>query len=164
MKRRIVCLILCLCLLLPGCGFTGTLNEETVRFYYLCGNYQENLCCVLAEEARDVSGHTGDLPYLMALYLMGPTNDEHRMPLPSGTRIRTQIDSGHIILELSGLPKTMTDAEFSLACACLTLTCLEIMDAEDVTIHSEDRSRTMDRSTLTLYDTTSETTSTEDAA
>ena len=45
-----------------------------------------------------------------------------------------------------------SDAEFSLACACLTMTCLEFTDAESVTVISGSRSVTMDESLLTFSD------------
>lgn len=163
MKQRILCLILSISILLTGCGFFGERIKEPVTFYYLCSSYQEDLCCVIVSEEREASGHLGDLSYLLALYLMGPTNDEYVTPLPAGTRIASQMDAGHILLELTDTSHTLSDIEFSLACACLTLTCLEITDAEDVTILSGDREKTMSRSTLTLYDATSETIPSEES-
>jgi len=163
MKRKILCLILSLSILLSGCGFFGERIKEPVTFYYLCGNYQEDLCCVIVSEEREASGHLGDLSYLLALYLMGPTNDEYVSPLPAGTRITSQIDAGHILLELPDTSHALSDIEFSLACACLTLTCLEITNAEDVTVLSGDRIKTMSRNTLTLHDTTSESIASEES-
>ena len=46
----------------------------------------------------------------------------------------------------------MTDAQFTLACSCLTLTCLELVDAESVTVVSGDRSITMNADSLTQKD------------
>lgn len=162
MKLRIPCLILVVGLLLSGCSFFGDRIREPVTFHYLCGNYQEELCCVIVSEERETSGHTQDLSYLLALYLMGPTEEDHASPLPSDTRITSEIADGHILLELSGISPAMSDIDFSLACACLTLTCLDIVDAEDVTIRSGDREKTMNSASLTLYDTTAETIPTED--
>lgn len=163
MKYRILCLILSLSILLSGCGFFGERIKEPVTFYYLCGSYQENLCCVIASEEREASGHVGDLSYLLALYLMGPINDEYVSPLPVGITIASQIDDGHILLELPDTAHMLSDIEFSMTCACLTLTCLEITSAEDVTILSGDRAKTMSHSTLTLYDTTSESIASEES-
>lgn len=157
MKRRFLCLILVLSLLLSGCSYFGERIKEPVTFYYLCDNYQEDLCCVIVSEEREASGHAGDLSYLLALYLMGPTNDEYVMPLSAGTRITSHIDEDHVLLELTSTSQALSDIDFSLACACLTMTCLEIVDAEDVTVRSGDREKTMNLRTLTLYDSTSET-------
>ena len=162
MKQRILCLILSISLLLCGCDFFGERIKEPVTFHYLCGNYQEDLCCVIASEEREASGHLGDLSYLLALYLMGPTNDEYQLPLPAGTQIVSQIQDGHILLELPDTSQTLSDIEFSLACACLTLTCLEITNAEDVTIRSADRVKTLSPDTLTLIDTISDSTPSEE--
>lgn len=163
MKKSCICLILIISLLLSGCSFFSARIKDPVDFYYLCDKYQEDLCCVIASEERESSGHIGDLTYLLALYLMGPIHDEHIMPLPPGTRINAQNDSGHIILELSRTPEELSEIDFSLACACLTMTCLEITDAEDVTIRCGDREKIMNRSSLTLYDTSSETAPMEDS-
>ena len=149
--KRIIPLILALCFLLCGCGFFGERIREPVTFHYLCTSYQEELCCVIASEERESSGHTGDLPYLLALYQMGPANEGYRSPLPFGTQIRAEIQDNKIILELSDAAEVLSDLEYSLACACLTLTCLDIMDAESVTVFCGDRSNTMTRSSLTLY-------------
>lgn len=163
MKTRILCLLLIFCILLTGCGFFGERIWEPVTFYYLCGSYSEDLCCVIVSEERETSGHTGDLPYLLALYLMGPTEDEHISPLPAGACIHSTVENGHIFLELSNIPASMTDIDFSLACACLTLTCLDIIDADDVTIRNGDQEKTMNRDSLTLYDAISENTPTEES-
>jgi len=156
MRKRILCLILACSVVLTGCSFLGDRIKSSVTFYYLCANYQRDLCCVIASEERESSGHEGDLSYLLALYLMGPTNDEHRTPLPPGTRISVQNDDGHIFLKLTNPLTTLSDVDFSLACACLTMTCLEITDAEDVSIRFDDRERLMNRESLVLSDTSAE--------
>ena len=161
MKLRILCLILVFCFLLSGCSFFGERIREPVTFYYLCKNYQENLCCVLTPEEREASGHTGDLPYLLALYLMGPTDDEHMSPLPSETHITSSFEGETIILTLSDTA-SLSDIDYSLACACLTMTCLDMSDAEKVIIRSGDREKVMTRNSLTLYDAISESIPTEE--
>lgn len=160
--KRILSLILVCSLLLSGCGFFGERIKEPVTFYYLCSNYQEDLCCVIASEQREASGHSGDLPYLLALYSMGPTSDGLVSPLPTGSRITSAREDSQVRLDLGISVETMSDIEFSLACACLTLTCLEISDAEEVSIQCVDRVRTLDRASLTLYDSTAETTPMEE--
>lgn len=145
-------LMLTLCFLLCGCGFFGERIREPVTFHYLCDSYEEELCCVIASEEREASGHTGDLSYLLALYQMGPANEGSRSPLPLGTKIHTQIEDDRIILTLSDEARILSDLEYSLACACLTLTCLDIVDAEAVTVFCGERSNTMTRNTLTMYD------------
>lgn len=149
--KRILSLCLLLCLILCGCGQR---LKEPVTFYYLNANFEEDMSTVILSEQREASGHRDDLSYLLALYLMGPTEDDLRSPIPRGTRIYTSAYSKDSVeLHLSDTEKTMTDAEFSLACACLSLTCLDLTDAQSVTISSGSRSLTMSRDALLLSDT-----------
>ncbi|MEE0110748.1 MAG: hypothetical protein UEP57_07695 [Oscillospiraceae bacterium] len=152
--KRCFCLFLILCLLLSGCGILGERIKEPVTFYYLRSEYQYGTQdAVISSEEREASGHLEDLSYLLALYLMGPADEELKSPLPHGTNIFSAEQSASVItLRLSDTAKTMTDTEFSLACACLSLTCLDLTDAKSVTIISGDRIVTMSRDTLTLYD------------
>ena len=163
MKRRILCIILAVVFLMSGCSISGKRVNQSVTFHYLCSEYPSELCCVIASEEREATGHMGNLSYLIALYLMGPTTDEYAMPLPAGTKISAQYNDGHVLLELSNMAQAMSDLDFSLACACLSMTCMEIVEAEDVTIRCVDREKVITRNSLTLNDITSETTpATED--
>lgn len=148
--KRIFCLILPICLLLCGCGER---IKEPVTFYYLRSAYQEDMSDVIASEEREAGGHREDLAYLLALYLMGPSEEGLESPLPKGTKIFTvsETDEG-ILLHISDTTETLTDLQYSLACACLSMTCLELTDAPQVTIASGERSVTMSHDTLTLYD------------
>ena len=160
--KRILCLFFVFSLLFSGCGFFGERIHEPTTFHYLCRNYQEELCCVIVGEEREAAGHSGDLAYLMALYQMGPSDENLSAPLPSGTRISSDVQNGQVFLELSDAASTLSDPEFSLACACLTLTCLDITDAESVTVSCGNRSNTMTRGSLMLNDMEKSTTPTEE--
>ena len=160
--KRFLCILLAVSLLLSGCGFFGERIKDPVSFHYLCANYPDELCCVVVSEQREASGHVGNLPYLLALYLMGPVDEEMRSPIPAGVQILSSKDGDHIILELTGATDSFSDIDFSLACACLTLTSLEITGAEKVTVRCGEQVRTLDRSSLTLNDITDEHATTED--
>lgn len=161
--KRALSLILVFSLLLSGCSFLGERIKDPVFFYYVCSNYQEDLCCVIVSEQRESSGHIGDLSYLLALYSMGPISDEIVSPLPPDVQITAKRDNDHVYLELSNPEAPMSDIDFSLACACLTLTCLDITGAQDVTIRHGERTKTLQRSDVTLYDVTAETIPTEES-
>lgn len=151
--KRSICIVLIIAFLLCGCSLTGERIKEPVTFYYLCSSFQENLCCVVLSEEREASGHTGDLSYLLALYLMGPANDELRSPLPPDTKILSVQQLGEkLMIELSDMDSKLSDIDFSLAGACLTMTCLDISSAGSVTIKSGSRSVTMDSDSLSLFD------------
>ena len=152
--KRYVTLLLLFSLLLSGCGFFAEHIKEPVTFYYLRSEFQYfSQDGVIAPEEREASGHRDDLSYLMALYLMGPAEEELVSPIPRGTRIyKTEETRSGITLYLSDTSATMDNMEFSLACTCLSLTCLDLTDTPSVTVTSGERTLTMSRETLTLYD------------
>lgn len=149
--RRTICLFAILCLFLSGCSVLGERIKDPVTFYYIRADYQEDMDQVIASELREASGHRGDLPYLFALYLMGPSQEGLISPLPKGTRITpTEHTDEGIVLSLSEGGQTMTDGEFTLAGACLGLTCMELTEAEQITIICEDRSMTITAENLMI--------------
>ena len=152
--KRFFPLFLILCLLLSGCGLAGEHFKEPVPFYYLRSEYEYfTQDGVIVSEEREASGHREDLTYLLALYLMGPSEEELVSPLPRGIRIfKSEQTTDGITLQLSDSTATMTDLDFSLACACLTLTCLDISEEETVMILWGEEIITMDESCLTLFD------------
>ena len=160
--KRTLCLVLALCLILPGCAVSKERLREPVTFYYPRRQYQYGAeDGVISSEQREAAGHRDDLSYLLALYLIGPSDEALVSPLPWGTRILKTTQNGTTVtLKLSDTTPAMTDTEFSLACACLTLTCLSVTDAQAVKITSGSRSVTMSRDNLTLFDDS--TTATEE--
>lgn len=152
MKKFIA--ILLVCLLLTGCG---SRIKEPVTFYYTRTSYQEDMQNIIATEERESTGHRQDLTYLMALYFMGPASDDLASPIPRGVSLlHVSMEGGKIILELTDTEKSMTDSQFSLACACLSLTCLNITLADSVTIVSGNRSVTMTAENLVLLDSSTQ--------
>jgi len=151
--RRFLCSILALCFLLCGCAIQAERMKQPVTFYYVRSGYAENMSEVIGSEERDASGHRGELSYLLALYLMGPSQEGLHSPFPHSTRILSmeQADS-RLTLTLSDTSGVMTDADFSLACACVALTCLDLTGAESITIISAERTVTIGRDNLALFD------------
>lgn len=163
MKRNVVFLLL-LCFLLSGCDFFTERMIEPVTFYYLQTefDYGRNPSVIVSEE-REASGHRDDLSYILALYLMGPASDEFKSPLPSGTRIvKPEFHGNTVRLELVNPSYTFSDVELTLACACLTLTCLDITEAEKVVITYLEHTVTMSRDDFTMMDDSSLNTTMED--
>lgn len=152
--KRFFCLIAVVSMLLGGCFRQAPQSNELVTFYYLQSQYQYgDSQSILGQEERQVSGHREDLRYLITLYLMGPTEEGLRSPLPSGTRILSaEQEEGSVTITLSEVPASMTDLAFSLACACLTKTCIELTGTDSVTIVSGARSVTMGSENLILSD------------
>ena len=157
--RKIIALALAVLLMvsLTGCIDTG----DTATFYYT--RFEDSYLygmdnAVIAGDYRDVTGHSGDLKYLLTLYFYGPTTEYLCSPFPSGMVLRSverQGDTVHVALSASLTMLTGTD--LTLACACLARTCFSLTDAQSVTISSEGLgfvSMTLTRDSLLLVDDT----------
>ena len=150
--QRLIIMLLLLSLLLTGC--TDRLKEP-VTFYYIRTDYDMDMSPVMGSERREAAGHREDLSYLLALYLIGPADEELQSPLPQGASILAAEQIGPAVtLHLSDTSESMTDAQFTLACSCLTMTCLDLTEATHITIISGDRSVTMDADMLLTQDLT----------
>lgn len=153
--KQSISFIMILCLLLSGCTLSGERIKEPVTFYYLRSDYnffaEEN---IFVSEEKEASGHREDLSYLLRLYQMGPSSEELISPLPRGTKITLKQQTERSVrIEMSGNPQNMTDIDYSLACSCIALTCFDLTNANTVIITNGERSLTLTRDTLILYDT-----------
>jgi len=149
--NRLICLLLCFCFLLTGCSVSGERIKEPVVFYYVRKDYQKDMDPVIASDIREASGHSEDLSYLLALYSMGPSQKELKAIFPRNTKIvPTERTEESLVLTLSESALTITDADFTLASACLALTCMELIDVDQVTVINGDRSITLNKDTLLL--------------
>lgn len=149
--KRTISLILLMCLFLSGCSISGEWIKEPVTFYYVHESYQKDMQEVIASEVREASGHRNDLAYLLALYSMGPSTENLKSPLPRNTKIiLTECTADRIELNLSENALTITDADFTLASACIALTCMELTDAQQVTIICNDRNIVIREDSLLL--------------
>jgi spore germination protein GerM len=149
--KRIISLYLLLCLL-TGCSSMGERLKEPVNFYYVRENYREEMGEVISPEVREASGHRYDLPYLLALYSLGPSQEDLHSLLPRNTTILPTERTPHSVeLTLSENTQAMTDADFTLTSACLAMTCMELLDIRQVTVISGDRNITLREDNLMLY-------------
>lgn len=148
--KRMHCLILCLLLFLPGCNRS---QENTTVFYYCREDYDYGgKYGVISPEQREISANTYDLKNMLALYLVGPLDEELTSPFLGAKLLSVTAEEGHVMIELTDTVKTMTDIRFHLGCACMSLTCLEFDAFSQVTITCGDRSVSMNRENLLLYD------------
>ena len=139
-------------------SFCGCSSGDTgdISFYYCRSPEQYRYFeedGVICAESRDLMGHRQDLQYLVGLYLAGPLDEQLISPFPKSVRLLSanrQNDS--ICIELTDHSSDMSDSEFSLACACLTLTCIRYTGCSSVTVVSGARSYTMDMDSILLYD------------
>lgn len=148
--KRILAFVLILCITLPGCSiFT---EKQTTTFYYPRVEFLHGVADgVIASEERDAT--SGSLPYLLSLYLIGPVEEGLRSPLPASVGIEAVAQlPDRVELTLSDTHDVLTEAEFSLACACLAKTCFALTGTEKVHIISGSRDKLVTEDILTLYD------------
>lgn len=153
--KRFLALLLTFALFLPLLGCHSQDSGDTV-FYY-CRNtedyryFEEN--SVVCPEERDLTGHQNDLRYMVGLYLAGPLDEELHSPFSASTRlISVKMDGQSVFIELSDQTGVLNEPEFTLACACLTLSCMRFISCTDVTITSAERSITMNEDSIVLFD------------
>ena len=150
--KRLISLMLLLCLLLTGCSSLGERVKEPVKFYYIRQDYLEDMESVISSEVREASGHRYDLPYLLALYSMGPSSSKLVSPFPRNTKILPVEHSEEgLVLSIMDEIHTMTDAEYTVASACLAMTCFEIIDAEQIIVVCGDRSVAIRKDNLLMH-------------
>lgn len=147
--KRLFCLGLVLAMLLCGCGM-----DEKANFYYRRVEFQYDAPdAVIAAESRDISGHSDDPEFLLSLYLMGPMDAELVSPFPSGTKlIALEYTEERLTITLSDFTGSLSDSEYTLACACIALTGMDLYGTDAVTILSAEHTITMTRDQLTLFD------------
>lgn len=153
--KRLLSILLILSLLLPVWGCSAS-EKNTAAFYYRRVEFQYGSAAedgVITSEDRAVSGHTEDISYVIALYLMGPQDDDLASPFPPETKlIDARFQGGELHIRLSDVTNVLSDSQYALGCGCLAMTCMEITDIGYVTISSGARSIRMGRDSLTLLD------------
>lgn len=153
--KRLIC-FLSILLVFPTLWGCNSTSIDPVSFFY-CREPDQiqyfNEAGVICAESRDLTGHRGDLQYMIRLYLAGPLEEGLRCPFPSNTRLlETKKIVSSVRIKLSDMEDSLSDAEFSLACACLTQTCISFSQCTEVIITSGDRSITMNAENLVLSD------------
>lgn len=151
--KRIISTILVFLTIFSLCGCANSFSDRA-NFYYCSIDFQFGKDePVIQAESRNISGHEGELSYLLSLYLAGPSSKELTSPFPANTKlVSLQTADESVTIELSYLGK-LTEAEFILACACITLTAIDFTGAEQVTIVSGEKTLTMSKDDLLLLDT-----------
>lgn len=155
MKRSVlILLVLCLALGCAGCSLFSGGKQENVVFYYEQAVYQYGEPdAVISGEVRDITGHRGDMQYLLSLYMMGPLNDALRSPFPAGMQVLdVSVRMDLIRITVSEDLNTLTDSRRSLALACLATTGLELSGQESIVIVCGDEHMVLDRTMFTLVD------------
>ena len=141
--KRFLCIVLILSVLFSGCALSSNRLKEPVTFYYpRAHDHQENYDDFFAggtigSEVWEASGHRSDLNYLLSMYLQGPLDSGLQRPFPSECRVvGITLEDRTLTVKLNAMAAKLDEIALSVACACLATTCLELTDAETVTIQA----------------------------
>lgn len=137
--KKLTALILLFMLLtgLIGCDRSPEF-EQPLNFYYqnIDLSYDETCTAVLPETREGAQLHSTQ--EILNLYFAGPVSDSLATPFPAGLRlVSCQLDGKNLYLTVSDELAALSGMELTMACCCITLTCLSITDAENVTIQAE---------------------------
>lgn len=131
--KRLILLLLCLAILLCGCSAPAARSVEF--FYRRSETAFHTESPVFASETRSVAAHAEDLPAVLEVYFQGPQQRDLESPFPRGTRLISWAHSDDtLILELSAEFGALKGIDQTIACACITRTCLALVPAAQVQI------------------------------
>lgn len=160
--KRSICILLLLSILfsMAGCHQEQEKVHQPVNFYYprveaTFGSADSLIAPIIAESAD----YANDTVGLMTAYLQGPKDEHYLSPFPAGTQILGfEENNGFIRLTMSRNFANLTGMDLTLACACLTLTVLDLTGGNSVrisvpgaTLNGAEYIR-MDRNCLNLLD------------
>ncbi len=136
--KKLSCIILALLLLpgLAGCSNSGDDIQDPVSFYYCKRDLDYGVDAgVISSELRDGQGHRQDYAYLLTAYLNGPESYELYSPFSRSTALKSfAIQNDTAYVQLSPSFGSLSGLDLTLACACITLTVLELADVQKVVI------------------------------
>jgi len=163
MKRIIAFALLWVMILgLVACDTGRSDIIEPVEFFYRQVSAPDDLPeSVIASEIREATGHTGDLKYLLSLYLQGPLGETLSSPFPAGCRLLDVTWNGNtLVVILDSTITALGQMDRTVACACLARTCFSLTSLQQVQILAtgEDADNSLDMlitaDSLLLTDTT----------
>ena len=159
--KRCLALLLLMLSLFQCCGCQKeTPAPQGTAFYYCAANISFDMTSttILAEYRQTPSQDT--LQQMLTKYFAGPASAQLRSPFPVGLKlVEVRQDGQTVHITVSDALATLSGLELTLACACITLTCLDFTGADQVMIYAQDalldgqKTITMDRDTICLLDT-----------
>ncbi len=139
--RRILTLLLLAALLISLAGCRSPLQDNQVEFYYRRVSDSFSFGApdaVIAPETRSFTNSSGDLTYLLSIYLQGPQDPQLRAPFPVRTTLlSSQLEADVLTLTLDQTFARLEGMDLTIACACLSQTCFGITPANQICIRAE---------------------------
>lgn len=137
MRKKLAAFAAILALLL-AIGCQQKTDQETmvspVRFYYKTADAAE-FTGATGYELREIAGHEEDYTWILDQYFLGPQSEGLTAPFQRTTALLSAELSGtQLRLTVTESLAELTGMDLTLACACITLTCLELPNVESVSI------------------------------
>ena len=119
---------------LTACALSSAV--EPVEFFYPCKSAPDSIPdTVIGSEMREATGHTGDLNYLLSLYLQGPHDPELLTPFPAGCRLLSVTWNGDtLVVTLDSTITALGQMQRTVASACIAKTCFGLTDVAQVQV------------------------------
>lgn len=136
--KRIVCLIIsCLILLcLFGCGKEEITYVSPAKLFYCTKSVSYNSeKGVIDSELREFADWKQEYRDFLNVYLSGPRTPELKSPFPLGgwiLELKQKDSQVNLLLNLNF--SFLSPNELTLACACISLTVMELMQVDTVNI------------------------------
>lgn len=155
MRKQKLAAALLAALCLTGCFRRSNALLYPIQFYYVEQEieYGEK-GSIISAELHESAGHEGELAEMLYLYFIGPVEEYLVNPFPENTRfLDFSQDGTALTILLSEEAGTLDHPQYSLACTCLSMTCMEIVPVDTVTVSSGSRSITTSRDCILIQDT-----------
>ena len=140
MIKRILCYILLVILVFSFCACAEQQSfDQPVAFYYP-ELPQENGAIenVVGSEIREGSSFSGDLSALLGVYLQGPRDEQLSAAFfQQITLIDATVLDNQISLVFSENFSQLSGIDRSIACVCISMTCMDFTSADTVEIFVE---------------------------
>lgn len=138
--KRIIAAVLTVSIFLcfSACEQESVKIQDPVNFYYrrseLVFGADDG---VIAPQPAESAGHEEDYIWLLKEYLKGPTSDGFARTFPFGTNLLSlTLEDNNADVLLTAAFSQLHDMELTIACACITMTVIELTGVETVTIHT----------------------------
>ena len=157
--KRIISLILIVCLLIPLAGCGGNASQFPVTFYYRRTETAYGTDNgIIAPELRDIRTE-GHLVSVLSVYLEGPNSKDLESPFPRDTEILYwSLQQDTLRVTMNETFGDMSGVELTIACACLAKTIFGISEVDQILIQAENTTLggepflTFSRTNVNLYD------------
>ena len=139
--RKIIAVVLLLCLILTGCAGEDRRYITALKFYYPLQTADYTMgAAYLQPELREGGGLDKSLSNILNLYLQGPHDKEiYQMPFHHNAQVVSITRSSSMLdITLTANFGTYSGTDLTIACACITMTCLELADVQTVRIRAKD--------------------------